>query len=245
MRQSGGMSEHDEQRDRHDVGGAQAPDLTRLVGQLLAGGEHDQEQGDALVVVAGHDLDWHAYLDHPTRGRLGYVVGGADVDFDPVAATGELAAHGWAVVGGSQGWRETGPEERWQWVAAVRACAPAARPAVVGEDAAGSIADDLARYLPAQNGERRVVHVDTGDGQEHDHGQEHGDVAVDGGADPLGWSIVPAGLAGALREVVERHLPPGRAAEAGVATDALVWDLTVAAESWQGGTAPYRPGVVL
>lgn len=78
--------------------------------------------------------------------------------------------------------------------------------------------------------------------QEHDEDQEHGDVDV---ADPLGWSIVPAGLAGALREVVERHLPPGRAAEAGVATDALVWDLTVAAESWQGGTAPYRPGVVL
>ncbi|WP_338316460.1 hypothetical protein, partial [Streptomyces bohaiensis] len=154
--------------------------------------QHDQEQGDALAVVAGHDLDWHAYLDHPTRGRLGYVVGGADVDWDPVAATDALAAQGWAVVGGTGGWRETEPEQPWQWVAAVRACAPAARPAG-GEGAAVSIADDLARYLPAPGGERAVARRGPGARRRGAEPARTGRRRNGCGARPWGWGRAPQG----------------------------------------------------
>lgn len=71
-----------------------------------------------ITAGAAYDAEWHVYLTCPTRGPLCYCTGvGPDEDFDPAAATQVLAKDGWKVT--KDGWRETPPEEEYQYVALV------------------------------------------------------------------------------------------------------------------------------
>ncbi|WP_103528910.1 hypothetical protein [Streptomyces sp. SM12] len=104
----------------------------------------------------------------------------------------------------------------------------------VGGDSTLSIADDLARYLPAPEGDSGV-HFDI----EEEHDQEQRGVASDG----LEWAVVPAELVARLRAVLEERLPELEA-RADVADLAL--DLAGTALDWQREQPPaYRGGVVL
>ncbi|WP_146057234.1 hypothetical protein [Streptomyces sp. SM14] len=106
----------------------------------------------------------------------------------------------------------------------------------VGGDSALSIAEDLARYLPAPEGDSGV-HADIE--EEHNQEQEQRGVASDG----LEWSVVPAELVARLREVLEERLPD---LEARADVGDLALDLAGTALDWQREQPPaYRGGVVL
>lgn len=89
-------------------------------------GMTDQQQLLARVEMSS---DWHAYIDTPDRGPLGYCLGhGADtVDLEtglpdgepwsPTTATAVLAREGWLVVGG---WRDAPEGADHQYEADVR-----------------------------------------------------------------------------------------------------------------------------
>ncbi|WP_130798093.1 hypothetical protein [Streptomyces otsuchiensis] len=102
----------------------------------------------------------------------------------------------------------------------------------VGGDSTLSIAEDLARYLPAPEGDSGV-HADI------EEEQEQRGVASDG----LEWSVVPAELVARLREVLEERLPD---LEARADVGDLALDLAATAQDWQREQPPvYRGGVVL
>lgn len=90
----------------------------------------DQQQ--LLLARAEHHGDWHAYIDCPARGPLGYCLGhgGDELDDDgqpisepwsPETASEALAREGWEVVGA---WRDAAPDAEHQYEADVRPAPP-------------------------------------------------------------------------------------------------------------------------